>query len=110
MARLRRLVAELAGRRDPLGVRDLAILRLLHDLMLRRSEAVGLDLEHIELEAGRPTAVWIRGKGRSERERLELPPRRPTAARHGSAFAAPRPARCSCRLDRAIAPGGPIRD
>ncbi|MHB8397309.1 MAG: tyrosine-type recombinase/integrase [Candidatus Limnocylindrales bacterium] len=54
--------------------RDLAIIRLLHDLMLRRSEVVGLDVEHVELEMGRPAAIWILGKGRSARERLELPP------------------------------------
>jgi integrase/recombinase XerC len=72
----RAVVAQLDGP-GQLAARDLAIVRLLHDLMLRRSEVVGLDIEHIEVEDGRPSAVWILGKGRSDRERLELA--RPTA-------------------------------
>jgi len=59
---------------DPRAARDLAIGRLLHDLMLRRAEVTGLDLEHVELADGAPAAVWILGKGRSSRERMELPP------------------------------------
>ena len=51
--------------------RDRAILRLLHSLGLRRSEVVNLDLADIDLEAG---TVWILGKGRSQKERLTLPP------------------------------------
>ncbi len=56
------------------AVRDLAIVRLLHDLMLRRSEVVGLDVAQIEEGDGRPTAAWVLGKGRADRQRLELPP------------------------------------
>lgn len=57
------------------GARDLAIVRLLHDLALRRSEAIGLDLADVEAGPdGTPAAVWILGKGRSARERLTLPP------------------------------------
>jgi integrase/recombinase XerC len=56
------------------GVRDRALLRLLYDLALRRSEAVSLDLEHLDLEAG---TVSVLGKGRSERVTLTLP--EPTA-------------------------------
>jgi integrase/recombinase XerC len=70
--------ADPAARTRAVALRDLAVVRLLHDLMLRRAEAAGLDLEHIEFEAEKPAACWIRGKGRSERERLELPI--PTAA------------------------------
>jgi len=50
--------------------RDHAILRLLHDLALRRGELVGLDLADVDLEGG---AVWVLGKGRSAQERLTLP-------------------------------------
>jgi integrase/recombinase XerC len=46
------------------------LLRVLFDLALRRSEAVGLDLEHLDLGA---SALWILGKGRTQRERLTLP-------------------------------------
>jgi integrase/recombinase XerC len=50
--------------------RDRCILRLLHDLALRRSELLGLDVADLDLEGG---AVWILGKGRSQMERLTLP-------------------------------------
>jgi integrase/recombinase XerC len=69
----RSIVAELERRTGAAAVRDLAIVRMLHDLMLRRSELVGLDVEHLELAAGKVSQIWIRGKGRTSRERLELP-------------------------------------
>jgi integrase/recombinase XerC len=50
--------------------RDRAILRLLHDLGLRRGEVVALDLEDVDLEAG---TVWVLGKGRTQKEQLTLP-------------------------------------
>jgi integrase/recombinase XerC len=50
--------------------RDRAILRLLHDLGLRRAEVIGMDLEDVDLEA---ETVWILGKGRTQKERLTLP-------------------------------------
>lgn len=61
---------QLEGRKDAKGKRDSALLRLLHDLGLRRNEAVSLDLEHIDLEAG---TVSVMGKARRERELLTLP-------------------------------------
>jgi integrase/recombinase XerC len=54
------------------SVRDRALISLVYDLALRRSEAVGLDLADLELEGERPT-VAILGKGRSEKERRTLP-------------------------------------
>jgi len=51
--------------------RDAAILRLLHDLGLRRGEVCGLDLEHLDLRVGR---ISILGKARQEREWFTLPP------------------------------------
>ena len=56
---------EAAGRE-----RDRAILRLLHDLGLRRGEVVGLDLDDLNLDE---SALWILGKGRTQKERLTLP-------------------------------------
>ncbi len=50
--------------------RDRAILRLLYDLGLRRSEVVGLDVEDVNLEAG---TVAVLGKGRTAKELLTLP-------------------------------------
>jgi integrase/recombinase XerC len=68
-----RMQTAATGRTDPKGTRDLAILRLLHDLALRRGEVVSLDLEHLDLEAGK---LAVMGKGRSARESLTVP--RPT--------------------------------
>jgi integrase/recombinase XerC len=69
-----RMKAAAAERTDAKGVRDYAILRLLHDWGLRRSEPLSLDLAHVDFEVGRPVAIRIKGKGRADRERLELPP------------------------------------
>ncbi len=67
----RRLLAELAqGPAGRKAIRDRALLRLLYDLALRRSEAVSLDLAHLDLQAG---IVSVLGKGRSERVALTLP-------------------------------------
>ncbi|HET6928433.1 MAG TPA: site-specific integrase [Hyphomicrobiaceae bacterium] len=42
---------------------DVAIVRLLFDLALRRSEVTGLDLEHVDIRANR---LWVLGKGRKD--------------------------------------------
>ena len=51
-------------------LRDLALIRLLHDLGLRRAEAVALDLESIDLAGG---TVEVVGKGKTDATRLTLP-------------------------------------
>ena len=50
--------------------RDLAIVRLLHDLGLRAGETASLRLEDLDLEGRR---LLVLGKGRGEREPLSLP-------------------------------------
>ena len=54
----------------PKGLRDVALLRLLHDLGLRRSEAVRLDIKDVDLQSNR---IFILGKTRSRREPVTLP-------------------------------------
>ena len=54
----------------PKGLRDAALLRLLHDLGLRRSEAVRLDIEDVDLPGNR---IFILGRGRSRKEPVTLP-------------------------------------
>jgi integrase/recombinase XerC len=71
---VRRLAAAEASAGSPRAVRDRAILLVSHDLGLRVAELASLDLEHIERDGrGLPTAIWIQGKGRLQRERLTLP-------------------------------------
>lgn len=65
-----RLFVALEGRTTPKAIRDVAILRLLYDLALRRGEVVSLDLADLDLEAG---TVAVLGKGRSARVKLTLP-------------------------------------
>jgi integrase len=45
--------------------RDLALLRLLFDLGLRRKEVVGLDVSDVDITG---EALWILGKGKREKE------------------------------------------
>jgi len=59
------------------AARDVAIVRVLFDLALRRGEVADLDLAHFDARAGR---LSVLGKGRREREWRTLPPRRTHAA------------------------------
>ena len=70
LAGIRMLMRELIERNDRKGIRDLAILRLLYDLGLRRGEIVSLDVEDVDLEQER---LWVVGKGRTQKEALSLP-------------------------------------
>jgi integrase/recombinase XerC len=54
------------------AARDVAIVRVLFDLALRRGEVAALDLKDLDVRASR---LWITGKGRREREAITLPPR-----------------------------------
>ncbi len=91
-AAVRALLRAAARQPDPRkAARDVALLRLLVDRALRRSEVVGLDVAHVvpaddgtpNVEAPNvgapnvrpPAAVLVRGKGRGDRESLTLPPK-----------------------------------
>lgn len=58
-----------------IGRRNLALVRLLHDLALRRGEAVGLDLADVDLTR---SIITVRGKGKTGKVPITLPP--PTAS------------------------------
>lgn len=61
------------SQRDPWkAARDIALLRVIHDLALRREEAVSMDLCHALLSED-PPGLLAKGKGDSARERLSLP-------------------------------------
>lgn len=70
-----RELRELLERRHRLGsiqaLRDLALYRLMADRGLRVGEALGIDLEQLELDQAEPR-VWITGKGRTAPEPLTL--------------------------------------
>ena len=97
---------------DSKGCRDLALIRLLHDLALRRAEAITLDVSHVDRAAaeaaepgelatpGPPLAVWILGKGRRDRERIELPPQTSAALEAWLRLRGPWPGPVFPRLDR----------
>jgi len=53
------------------AARDIAMMRLLHDLALRRAEVLALDLEHVDLTRG---TVMASCKRRHYRDKLTLPP------------------------------------
>jgi site-specific recombinase XerC len=67
---VRLLLDEIERRKDKKVIRDLAALRLLYDLGLRRSEVVGLDVDDVGLEVG---TVAVLGKGRTQKTSLTLP-------------------------------------
>lgn len=65
--------------RDPAkAARDGAILRLLRDQAIRRGECCALTIADLELDHPDAPAVWIIGKGKSEKERITI--NRPTMA------------------------------
>ena len=64
------MIAAAGSRGDAKGSRDTCIMRMFHDLGLRRKELRGIDLADVDLEAG---TVSILGKGRTEKQRLTLP-------------------------------------
>ena len=89
----RAMLAAAGAQPGPKGLRDVALLRLLHDLGLRRGEAVRLDVEDVDLPGNR---ILILGRGRSQKkEPVTLP--EPTRAALAALFrrAAPSPVRCS---------------
>src|SRR3954469_10854793 len=63
-----RTLLEAAGAQSgPKGLRDVALLRLLHDLGLRRGEAVRLDVRDVDLPRN---WIFIPGRGRSQKKEL----------------------------------------
>jgi integrase/recombinase XerC len=67
-----RMLKALEARQDKKAKRDLALLRLLYDLALRRTEVTSLDKEHVDLAQN---TLSVLGKGRRSRQLLTLPPR-----------------------------------
>ncbi len=85
---------------DHRAIRDLAIVAVLRGCALRRNELIELDLAHAELD-GEP-AIWIRGKGQSERIRLTLPDSSAEALRAWIAARGEEPGPLFYRMDRGV--------
>lgn len=68
--RIRSILASLQDRTDPSGVRDYALIYMLYGMALRASEAIGLDLDHLDLKAEK---AFIMGKGKTKREPITIP-------------------------------------
>lgn len=96
-AMLARAKADAAGG-PPKAIRDLAIIRLLHDLALRRGELVALDRADADLDGG---TVAVVGKGRTEAVHLTLPDPTRDALAAWTAVRGLEPGPLFVRLDRA---------
>ncbi|QCO07522.1 tyrosine-type recombinase/integrase [Azospirillum argentinense] len=69
-AAVKAMTAAAAEKGGMKGLRDAAIVRLLHDLGLRRGEVVGLDLADLDEAAG---TLAVLGKGRAQKELVTVP-------------------------------------
>ena len=67
---VRELLQEASSRLDAKGVRDVALLRLMYDLALRRGEIERLNIEDLDLKKKR---LLVQGKGRSAAQAMTLP-------------------------------------
>jgi integrase/recombinase XerC len=66
----RMLIANWSQSNQQKAIRDYAILRLLHDLGLRRGSVVSLDLADVDLAEKR---IWVKLKRHSDKKAKELP-------------------------------------
>jgi integrase/recombinase XerC len=82
------------------GLRDLAIIRLCHDLLLRRGSVVNLDLADVNLEEG---TVDVLGKGQTDARRMTLGTKTREALAEWIAARGTWPGPLFIRLDRAAA-------
>jgi integrase/recombinase XerC len=94
---------ELATGDNGQGKRDLALLRLMRDMGLRRGEVAAMDLADVCLEESN---ISIVGKGQSEPISLTLPDSTKAALTEWIAARGDQPGPLFVRLDRAGAGGG----
>jgi integrase/recombinase XerC len=70
LAGTRAMLAQARAQTPLKATRDAVLVRLMFDLGLRRGEVTGLDVEDLEPKERR---LWIRGKGRAQKEARTLP-------------------------------------
>ena len=95
---VRRILRATAARTDTKGIRDLAIVRLLFDLGLRRAEVVCLDVADVDMAQG---TVAVLGKGHSDKVSLTLPEPTQSALRAWLAVRGPEAGPLFRNVDRA---------
>ncbi len=93
-----RAQAAKAAARSNVGIRNLAILRLLHDSALRCNEVLSLDLEHWDADAGR---VMVKRKGHTDRIPITINTPTILAVSHWIKVRGEAAGPLFCRLDRA---------
>lgn len=81
----------------PLGARNRAIVELLFNPALRRSEVIEVDLAHLDLDAAK-LSIW--GKARSEREWIPLPDSATDSLREWIRYRGQEPGPLFVRMDR----------
>jgi integrase/recombinase XerC len=86
------------------GKRDLALMRLMYDLLLRVGECATLDLADVELDTDDP-GVYVTGKGRTERKRITLSKSAALALREWIAVRGSEPGPLFTRVDPGAIPG-----
>ena len=67
---MRQLLDKTGEETTPAGRRNFALLRVMHDLALRRASVASLDLEHWERDSH---CLWVLTKGHNQRRKKDLP-------------------------------------
>lgn len=90
---------------SPAGLRDAAMIRLAHNVGLRRHEVVNLALADVELEHADGAILRVLGKGRSELEPVRLDPATATSIRRWLEARGTEPGPLFVRLNRGTPAG-----
>lgn len=91
-----KMLAHVGERNDAKGARDVALLRLLHDRVLRRGEICSLDVAHYHTDHG----LALLGKGRRQRKWTSLPDAARAALDRWLAVRGPEPGPLFIALDK----------
>ncbi len=105
LAGVRRLLQAAAEQVPEKAARDVALLRLLFDLALRRSEVLGVRREDLELDR---SALWVLRKGKTQRTLCSLPETTRAALADWLAVRGGQPGALFYNFDRACADRTPL--
>jgi integrase/recombinase XerC len=94
------------AKQDAEGKRNLAMILLGHDLVLRRGSVVAMDLDDVDLDN---EVIWVISKGKTDPERRTLSEDARDALRDWIAARGPKPGPLFIRLDPACSPSDLLR-